>query len=447
VQVLYQTLGKAESGKAGKRKQETGKNILVEIGQHRLQVHGEGPGNGFGGTVGMHPLTTSKKTLPCAFGARYWHKVNPTQKQAFPNRGASKNKSPSVRGKDPAPSHAIDILNFFLIWFTLVLALNWPFQLFLFSYIVIGPLHYLTEINWLDKQKYFLPPKGGRVFVWSMVALVLLLTLGTHFEQLGSWEWSKPMYHAIYGSPGHPVALAVKWSWSLMLIAFVTAAAWLFADRWVLRAPIIVFCVLSSLFFYKVPAAGILFGLLLPTIGHVFLFTILFMWYGTLKSRSGWGYVNLVSMVLAVLAIAAYRVPTEALNLSNSVVELTLASAFHQINYVINHWFGAMSDNKANLTSPAFFKVQSFIAFAYTYHYLNWFSKTSIIKWHQVEKKKFAFSAVLWVVSLALYKVDYRLGFAAISVLSLLHVVLEFPLNFVSMRAILGAVMPKPRLA
>jgi hypothetical protein len=72
----------------------------------------------------------------------------------------------------------------------------------------------------------------------------------------------------------------------------------------------------------------------------------------------------------------------ESLYLSNSVVEFTLASAFHQINYVINHWFGMMTGNQANLASPPFFKVQSFIAFAYTYHYLNWFSKTSIIKWN-----------------------------------------------------------------
>ena len=106
-----------------------------------------------------------------------------------------------------------------------------------------------------------------------------------------------------------------------MLIAFVTAAAWLFTERWALRAPVILFCLVSSLFFYRVPAAGILFGLLLPTIVHVFLFTMLFMWYGALKSRSGWGYVNLVSMVLAVLAIALRPVRPESLHLSHSVVE------------------------------------------------------------------------------------------------------------------------------
>lgn len=312
---------------------------------------------------------------------------------------------------------------------------------------MIGPWHYLTEINWLDKQKYFLQSKDSRVFVWSMVVLVLLLAAGTLFPATGTLEWTKPMYNAVYNSPGHPVAKVVQWSWSLMLIAFVTAAAWLFTERWAVRAPIIAFCLFSSLYFYKVPAAGILFGLLLPTIVHVFLFTMLFMWYGTLKSRSGWGYVNLVSMVLAVLVIAISPVRQESIALSDSVIQLTLASAFHQINYLINHWFGIMNDGKADLASPAFFKVQSFIAFAYTYHYLNWFSKTSIIKWHQVERKKFGFSAVLWVISIALYKVDYRLGFAAVSVLSLLHVVLEFPLNFVSVRGILASMMPKPKLA
>jgi hypothetical protein len=372
--------------------------------------------------------------------------MSATQNQASPKRGASKGKSRPGNIKGPAPHHEIDILNFFLIWLTFALSLAWPFQLFLFSYIVLGPLHYLTEIHWLDKQKYFIQPKDSRVFLWSMVALVLLLTAGTLIPQAGSWEWSKPMYNAVYGSLGNPVAKVVKWSWSLMLIAFVTAAAWLFTERWALRAPIIAFCVLSSLFFYKMPAAGIVFGLLLPTIIHVFLFTILFMWYGALKTQSGWGYANLASIVLAVLIIAIHPVSAESIQLSDSVAQLTLASAFHQINYVINHWFGAMNDNKANLASPAFFKVQSFLAFAYTYHYLNWFSKTSIIKWHRVEKKKFVFSAVLWVVSLALYKVSYRLGFSAVAVLSLLHVVLEFPLNFVSMRAIFAALMPKRKL-
>ena len=185
----------------------------------------------------------------------------PTQKHVSPKSRGSESSSPTVESKRPSATHAVDVLNFFLIWFTLAIALAWPFQLFLFSYIVIGPWHYLTEINWLDKQKYFLRPKDSRVFLWSMVALVLFLMAGTLFPATGNLAWAKPMYDAVYSSPDNLFAKLVQWSWSLMLIAFVTAAAWLFTERWTLRAPIIAFCVVSSVFFYKVPAAGILFGL------------------------------------------------------------------------------------------------------------------------------------------------------------------------------------------
>src|SRR5215831_21200634 len=134
-----------------------------------------------------------------------------TQKQFQKSRG-SKSHSPTVESKRPSSTHAVDILNFFLIWFTLAIAMAWPFQLFLFSYIVIGPWHYLTEINWLDKQKYFLPSKDSRVFVWTMAGLVLLLTAGTLFPATGTLEWTKPIYNAVYGSPGNPVAQVVTWS-------------------------------------------------------------------------------------------------------------------------------------------------------------------------------------------------------------------------------------------
>ena len=113
--------------------------------------------------------------------------MNPTQRQRSQSRRASKSESSSAQAKGPPPTHAIDVLNFFLIWITLVLALSWPYQLFLFSYIVIGPWHYLTEINWLDKQKYFLRPKDGRVFAWSMVALVLALSAASRFSETGKW--------------------------------------------------------------------------------------------------------------------------------------------------------------------------------------------------------------------------------------------------------------------
>lgn len=56
-------------------------------------------------------------------------------------------------------------------------------------------------------------------------------------------------------------------------------------------------------------------------------------------------------------------------------------------------------------------------------------------------------SIVLWAASIALYAMDFRLGFAAIFALSILHVVLEFPLNFVSMRSIFAALTAKLKTA
>src|SRR5207237_1302776 len=43
-----------------------------------------------------------------------------------------------------------------------------PFELFLFSYGVLGPLHYLTEIGWLHKKNYFTRGKYDFVFLVAL---------------------------------------------------------------------------------------------------------------------------------------------------------------------------------------------------------------------------------------------------------------------------------------
>jgi hypothetical protein len=77
-----------------------------------------------------------------------------------------------------------------------------------------------------------------------------------------------------------------------------------------------------------------------------------------------------------------------------------------------------------------------FIAFAYTYHYLNWFSKTSVIKWHQVPRKTLLITLTVWLASVGFYLYDYSLGLNVLFFLSFLHVFLEFPLNVVSFTGI-----------
>jgi hypothetical protein len=73
-----------------------------------------------------------------------------------------------------------------------------------------------------------------------------------------------------------------------------------------------------------------------------------------------------------------------------------------------------------------------FIAFAYLYHYLNWFSKTEVIRWHKVPKVRFIAVIVLWLAAGGFYIYDYGLGLSVLFFLSFTHVLLEFPLNIVS---------------
>src|SRR5579872_7198819 len=95
----------------------------------------------------------------------------------------------------------VDLLNFLLIWITLGMALAWPFQLFLFSYIVLGPLHYLTEINWLDQQNYFVGGKDRAVFVWTMVGIVVALGICTYLPTLDQWKLTRSLHEAVYQHP------------------------------------------------------------------------------------------------------------------------------------------------------------------------------------------------------------------------------------------------------
>ncbi|HWF43450.1 MAG TPA: hypothetical protein VG537_02305, partial [Candidatus Kapabacteria bacterium] len=79
--------------------------------------------------------------------------------------------------------------------------------------------------------------------------------------------------------------------------------------------------------------------------------------------------------------------------------------------------------------------IMRFIAFAYLYHYLNWFSKTKIIRWHEVSKTRLATVVVLWLAAITVYLIDYDLGLKMLFFLSGLHVLLEFPLD---VRTMLG---------
>ena len=59
----------------------------------------------------------------------------------------------------------IDWINIGLMFLSLGLAYVLPFELFLFSYAVLGPLHYLTEIGWLHQRNYFISEQQTNLYI------------------------------------------------------------------------------------------------------------------------------------------------------------------------------------------------------------------------------------------------------------------------------------------
>jgi len=71
-----------------------------------------------------------------------------------------------------------ELLNIVMLCVAFATALIVPFDLFLFAYAFLGPLHYLTEIRWLHAKKYFAAQHVGW---WAILFGLLVITLTAIF--------------------------------------------------------------------------------------------------------------------------------------------------------------------------------------------------------------------------------------------------------------------------
>ncbi|HEY1039748.1 MAG TPA: hypothetical protein VGF30_10105 [Bacteroidia bacterium] len=316
----------------------------------------------------------------------------------------------------------INYTNIFLMIMSAALAFVFPFHLFLFVYAVLGPLHYLTEMSWLERRKFFIEKKGD---AWLYLLMAILLTI--------------PAFNPGVKIAQYGVTFLVTSVFFTLIIFFVKNSVF----KYILT--FIVFFASAKMGLDQHPDAFMWFGLLLPTIIHVCLFTGLFILYGALKTKSGSGYLSLGVFALCILSCFLFMPSAPAAPVSEHI-QKTLVN-FDVINRGLLLLFGLDSSvtdfNTAfqlaqiNLfTSPAAIAVARFIAFAYTYHYLNWFSKTAVIKWHEVPKQRMIWVVLLWIGSVVAYLIDYNIGFKVLFLFSMMHVLLEFPLNFVTIRGI-----------
>jgi hypothetical protein len=299
----------------------------------------------------------------------------------------------------------IDLANIGLMLFATVLAFVVPFELFLFSYAVLGPLHYLTEISWLHKRHYFATGK------YDYVLLILLCVVLFLFSFVVT-EYSN--YATVF----------------IFVAFFFSLASVLFKDFFVKLAFLAVAFIVGAII-QKAPTFIYLIGVFLPTLIHVFVFTGLFILYGALKNKSVTGVLSLAVFAACAVSFFVFHPQLHFYKVTTYAERAIQESGFIQLNKSIIELFKLGKFTRETVfESNAGLGIMRFIAFAYTYHYLNWFSKTEVIRWHEVPRQQLVFVVVLWLLSVVLYAYDYYTGLVALYFLSMLHVLLEFPLNY-----------------
>ena len=287
-----------------------------------------------------------------------------------------------------AITNRINYYNILAMLLASCLAMVIPFELVLLSYAILGPAHYLTEISWLNGRQFFTLKKYDYIPIILVLLISLLLKL--------------------------PYASLVFYTFGLALILAVIKGTFS-------RIAGFILIIIAGYFLLTNNILRTIFGLYVPTLIHVYIFTGAFMLLGALKDKIVSGYlafgVFLLCPVLLCVLFTSYHSSTAAWAMSNY-------GDFGRLNTT------TLRSQSINIyTNQASIILTRLIAFAYTYHYINWFSKTRIINWHRISVTKAVVIGVIWAGSVVLYFYNYRIGIKWLFMLSLVHVVLEFPLN------------------
>jgi hypothetical protein len=319
----------------------------------------------------------------------------------------------NILTKTLSTDNGVNYTNAGLMIISTILAFILPFQLFLFVYAVLGPLHYLTEISWLNNKSFFIKRKND---VWLLIVPALALTWGLLNQK------SKVNYYVT----------------ALVLTSLIYAFVLVFIEKPIFRYALffVSFLVIQGLKVDQNPAMFIAFGVFLPTLVHVYIFTGIFIVSGALKTKSTSAFISLF----------VFAACTASFFILNNIGNIAAVDATTQSNMqyfiIINKALAKIFDiqgltGDADLfTVPIAITFERFIAFAYTYHYLNWFSKTTVIKWHEVSKNRLIIIVLLWIGAVGAYFVNYKLGFDILFFLSMLHVFFEFPLNIQTIKGL-----------
>ena len=289
---------------------------------------------------------------------------------------------------DPSAINRLNYYNIIAMLLASCLAIIIPFELVALSYAILGPAHYLTEISWLKKRWFFTLKRYDFLPIAGVIVISLLLKIGN--------------------------ARLVYYTFGLSFILMITESS-------IKRLSAFVILIGSAYFLLSNNMIVTVFGLYVPTLVHVYIFTGTFILSGALKDRVASGYIAFIIFLLCPLIL---MISFRSFHNMPSAWAIASYSGFSRLNAITLH-----KPFINVFTSQASVILTRFIAFAYTYHYINWFSKTRVINWHRISVAGVIVIGLIWVASVALYFYNYATGFKWLFLLSLVHVILEFPLN------------------
>lgn len=298
-----------------------------------------------------------------------------------------------------------EFFNIFLILLSLIISFVFPFELFLFSYAILGPLHYCTEISWLHEKNYFTDNKKNVIPLYFF-SFLFLFSVNSSFLSIDS------IVSIIVFS------ISISFLFSFFIIRQKQFSLLYFFIILILCLSIQVIFVLKIIFYYFV-----------ATLIHVYFFTGIFILSGNLKRRNMIGHIGFLFFIMApfvcfLLPVQVHHTYDYFKNNYSLIMHNMIKDNFSLLNISVS--------NENFFQNEWVIKFSRFISFAYTYHYLNWFSKTNIIGWYHVSKKRNLLIFCVWIISVLSYGYNYMFGYQLLLFLSMLHVFLEFPLNWLS---------------
>lgn len=390
----------------------------------------------------------------------------------------------------------INFSNIGLMFITAVCAYFYPFETFLLAYAYLGPLHYLTEISWLHDRNYFSKGKYDFLVLLIVGVLLSLAAFskdfGVSIDIYDSFVemnlFDKLLVFALFSSILFALVKNLVVKILAILFLYVFISGWLSPENAQANSENTTIFALTSLVptlihVYLFTGLFMLFGALKnrsksglwQMVGFVAIPLIL-VFFLPVNAKKGnlteYGknayYADGDGFFMTNISIMDHFKLMDEPNLTNkqfldSVVNKSSSGYPADVrsritdslknnpsqDYIVENTgsefygkpipvrYAIPVDTKNYFWDSVFFStigimLMRFIAFAYMYHYLNWFSKTEVIRWHKIPKIRLIVIVFIWILASAFYAYDYSLGLSLLFFLSFTHVLLEFPLNIVS---------------